>query len=313
MAPNSHTVRTTRRRLHALDAAASLDVEVGTLDEHLPALARLIEERAFAADSDPQIIRITRDGLTDDGIEIGTRLIDEIDGSVVDALTGFTAPPDWLAIGVSTGGNAYPIDDGRETRRRARVVHLVTRAGSAASVVRVAGDEPQLMVSSGDDATMVGRVDDVCRRALCLPTAPAASSLEFWALVWLERLVASGTSATPTTWEAVAAQHAAAAVFVEEDPGRAAEVTDDRAHFGRLMAAIESWPALRNACSAGSFTFDGVPAGVARWLDDGAFSRWVMGSYPPLDQLVTAVCELLAPPLASRLRAVLHEWGLDER
>ena len=74
MAPKSHTVRTTRRRLDALDTASSLDVDAATLDEHLPTLARLIEQQTFEADADPQIVRITRPGLTRDGIDVGLRL-----------------------------------------------------------------------------------------------------------------------------------------------------------------------------------------------------------------------------------------------
>jgi hypothetical protein len=311
MAPNSHIVRTTRRRLHALDAAASLDVDAGTLDEHLPSLARLIEEQTFAADADPQIVRVTRTGLTTDGIDVGLRLIDDIDESVVSVLTGFTAPVDWLAIGVSTGGNAYPVEEGRGARRRrVRLVHLVTRLGTSASVLRLADEEPRVVVGCIDDDTIVGRVDDVCRRALGLPTPPAGSTLEFWALMWLDS-IASGTGGAPSTWDEVAAHHLAVRVFAEAEPDLVAEASASLVRLGVLVASVHGWSELRAECVAGRWPMEGVPSAVARWLDDGAFSRWSTGSFPPRDELTAAACELLSPTLARRVRAVLREWGLD--
>lgn len=200
MAPKSPTVRTTRRRLHAVGSGIETRVSAGTLDEHLPGLASLLEERAHTTDEDPHIVRVTAAGLTHDGIDVGLRPIDDLDDSVVQALTGYTAPPDWLAIGVSTGGNAYPIESAaeREVMRRVRLVHLVTRSGASASAVRLGDEDPQVLTSA-DAGRASGRVDDVCRRALALPTEPPPSTLEFWALDWLDRLVACGTEGAPTT------------------------------------------------------------------------------------------------------------------
>jgi hypothetical protein len=318
MASNCPTVRTTRRRLHALGSGVPpLDVDVDALDAldaYLPSLATLLEGRAFAADDEPQVIRITRDGVTEQGIDVGLRLVQDIDDSVVSALTGFIAPADWLAIGVSTGGNAYPIDVGRDApRRRVRLVHLVSRGGSTASVVRLAGEEPRVLVGGHDHATTFGRVDDVCRRALGLPTAPAGSTLEFWALLWLESIVASGTDDTPSTWEQVAARHLAVRVFAEcgSAPGLVAEASASLVRLGVRSANVHGWPELRAECSAGRWPVDGVPATVARWLDDGAFGRWVMGGLPPHDQLLTAACELLSPALGRRVRSVLRAWSVD--
>jgi hypothetical protein len=182
-----------------------------------------------------------------------------------------------------------------------RLVHLVTRTGLCASVVRLSGDEPRLMVGAPEDQSVVGRVDDVCRRALGLGTAPAGHTLEYFAVMWFERLLQAG--AAPTTWEAVAAEHPAVQVFVED-------VSEGIVRLATILSKVESWPALRQACATGRLDYDCVPPAVARWLDDGAFSRWVLGTYPPLDALAEAVCESLAPPLAERVRDVLREWGL---
>lgn len=305
MASKGPPVRTTRRRLHSLAAAG---IAVATLDQHLPSLAQLIEERSFAADEEPQLIRITRDGLNDEGIDVGMRLIGDLDDNVVSALTGLTAPADWLAIGVSTGGNACPVDEGHDERRRVRLVHLVSRTGLSASVVRLAGDESRL-ITNAEDGSVAGRVDDVCRRALGLATTPPGSTLEYFAVMWLERLLEA--DAIPTTWEAVAAEHPAVRVFAEPRSKRLADVSDGIVRFGRILSEIESWPALRRACCAGRLHYHDVSPAVARWLDDGAFSRWVLGRYPPLDQLVAAVCDLLSPPLAERVRDALRDWKLE--
>jgi hypothetical protein len=64
------------------------------------------------------------------------------------------------------------------------------------------------------------------------------------------------------------------------------------------------------ACAAGDWPVDGVPAAVAAWLDDGAFSRWVLGELPRLDQLAAAACEVVPPSVARRVRAVLSTWEL---
>ena len=81
--------------------------------------------------------------------------------------------------------------------------------------------------------------------------------------------------------------------------------------LGAVLSKVLGWSVLRADCGAGRWPVDGVPAAVARWLDDGAFGRWVMGGLPPRDQLLTAACELLSPTLGRRVRGVFREWGLD--
>jgi hypothetical protein len=66
-----------------------------------------------------------------------------IEGHPFDVLAGFTAPPHWRAVGVSTTGWAGRIDDGgcRRTgpgdRQRVRVTVLLDREGGAAGVMRM--------------------------------------------------------------------------------------------------------------------------------------------------------------------------------
>jgi hypothetical protein len=306
MASKNSAVRTTRRRLHAL---ADVEIAVGTLDEHLPSLVRVIEERAFATENEPQIIRITRDGMKDEGIDVGLRPIDDFDDNVVSALTGFTAPADWLAIGVSTGGNAYPLDEGRDASRRVRLVHVVTRTGASASVVRLTGDAPRLIVGAADD-TAVGRVDDVCRRALGLATSPPGSTIELFALWWLGAVIARDADA-PRDWDAVAALHPAVQVFIDSEPALTREASTRLVDLAELMARVVGWSSLRTEAAAGRNQVESIPPRVARWLDDGAYSRWVLGTYPPLPELTAAVAELMPSATAERVRSALDAWGLD--
>jgi hypothetical protein len=309
MAPKSSTIRTTRRRLHAVGSTDDIAISVTALDEHLAALASMLEERT-AGDDHPLILRVTAARRIDDGIDVGLRPIDDLGGSVVDALACFDAPTSWLAIGVATGGNAYRLDERRDARTRVRLVHLVTRSGATASVMRLAGDQPTVVRANEADGP-TGRVDDVCRLALGLPTAPPGSTLELWALAWLERIVALGTTEAPRTWDAVAALHPAVETLVESAPELEEEASARLVRLGRLLSEIQDWPSLRIACGAGHWPTEGVTPAAARWLDDGAFSRWVLGSYPPLRRLNGAVRELLAPPIAARVQSVLREWDLD--
>jgi hypothetical protein len=234
--------------------------------------------------------------------------------SVVEALVGFAAPDEWLAIGVVTEGNARHLAQPAE-RRRVRCVHLVDRTGTSGSTLRLQGEDASVL-SSADDHDPSGRIDDVCRRALGLPTAPPQhSSAELWATVWLERLLEHRGS-TPADlrlpWREVAELHPAVALVVGEADGErwGPEAAQHLTRLGELLADVHSWPVLRVACAAGEWPVDGVPAAVAEWLDDGAFSRWVLGEFPPLDQLVVAACEVVPPSVRRRLRAALRSWSL---
>src|SRR5581483_11610688 len=74
MAPKTPTVRTTRRRLRALDAPAT---DLATLDEHLPRLAGVIHEATAAFDR-PQLVRVYAKG---EHVELGFRDVDDLGGT----------------------------------------------------------------------------------------------------------------------------------------------------------------------------------------------------------------------------------------
>jgi hypothetical protein len=130
--------------------------------------------------------------------------------------------------------------------------------------------------------------------------------------VWLERLLEHRAAAPSARlpWRDAAALHPAIALVVEEDPTCAAEAAQQLGRLGEVLAQVHSWPVLRLACAAGDWPVEGVPAYVAAWLDDGAFSRWVLGELPSVAQLAAAVCEIVPPSVARRVRAVLQTWQL---
>jgi len=324
MSTKAGTIRTTRRRLRVVgvttddgdpgDTPSSLG---SSLSASLPRLATALDEAAEHEGwgQRPALVRVTAwpsKPLTD-GFDLGVRpLEDEL--SVVEALAGFTAPAEWLAIGVVTEGNARHLAE-RSERRRVRCVHLVDRSGASGSTLRLQGEEVTVLSGADDDGPS-GRIDDVCRRALGLPTAPPEhTSAELWAVVWLERLLEHRGCAPADMrlpWRQVAELHPAVAMVVgNADSERwGPEAAQHLARLGALLADVHSWPVLRLACAAGEWPVDGVPAEVAEWLDDGAFSRWVLGEYPPLDQLLAAACEVVPPSVRRRLRAAVRSWSL---
>jgi hypothetical protein len=309
MSRNSNSVRTTRRRLRVADDPSRLHEALGRLASILDEAA---EEQGWG--SPPSLVAIMSwpddaDRRDDFAFDFGIKPLDDGMG-VIEALAGFDAPPEWAAIGVVTEGNARHMVDPTVERRRVRCVHLVDRTGASGSVVRLQGDEP---LPLGDGSQPEGRIDDSCRRALGLATAPPASTtLQLWAVVWLERVIEwVGCCGPDVDWVDLATLHPAVAVLVGDDEARwERDAADKLVRLGEVLADVQSWPVLRLACAAGEWAVDDVPADVAGWLDDGAFSRWVLGAYPSLDQLLAAACEVVQPSIRRRLRGAVHSWSL---
>jgi hypothetical protein len=322
MSIKTGTARTTRRRLRLADARDERDPSETprSLTAALPRLAAALDEAAEQAGwgGRPTLVRITAwpsEPVAPNpelgGFDLGIRPIDA-DTSVVEALCGFTAPADWLALGVVTEGNARSLDDRDAESRRVRCVHLVDRSGASASTVRLKG-EAATVLSSLDDHDPSGRVDDVCRLALGLATAPPThTSIELWALLWLERVIAHRGCAPDTRvgWRDIAELHPAVAMVVADEPGWGGQATESLTRLAELLADVHSWSVLRTACAAREWPVGDIPPEVAAWLDDGAFSRWLIGGFPPISQLAAAARELVPPSVGRRLHAALRAWQL---
>lgn len=229
------------------------------------------------------------------------------------ALLGFRAPDDCTALGVvSTGWSIPPerfdeVDPDRNRRSGAPAVTQPDRVAVRSSVLvgrdcRVAGRLTVEGAEPVDSAPESGAVLDLLLRALGCPTAPAAfSTLELFASVWLTRLASDAPS--DLDWEGVAQRHWARQLLPGSDRPLEVLAVD--------LADELDWSALRR--SVARHGWDAVcTAEEAAWFDDGAFARWVLGSYPPVADLVDAVAAVLAPSVVARIGTALAAWGLGD-
>ena len=238
----------------------------------------------------------------------------------VDELVGTTSPPDWWAIGVAATGTAHHLDS-TAPPLRVRTVHLVARDGSWASRWRPLDDDGDAGAGAGAAAAgcadepdrPVGRIDDVCRRALGLPTpAPAGDTAVYWAQRWLDAVLEAASARRRPTWGwvDVARRHPAYDALATGAPGTTAPAPAQLARMARRLAAWRDWPVVRRGCAAGTWPQPDVTAEVAGWLDDGAFARWAGGAYPDLDDLRAAVADLLPPRVAVAVETTLLLSGV---
>jgi hypothetical protein len=232
-----------------------------------------------------------------------------VDVHPFDMLAGFTAPPHWRAVGVSSTAWAHRLDDdGRRLRdpgasRRVQATLLLDRAGGAAGVMRVAGDVVPL------PGRPEGTIADACRRALGLPTAPPPpSTLGLWTLGWLDRLVdvagrADGSSRL-RSWAQAAELHAAAGPRL----GRPDAPPDPVALAAAAAALAEAWTwsRLRAEPALADVPGPAIAAPLAAWMDDGMWARWLLARLPGEADLIAGVHALLPPALAGDVMLVVR-------
>ena len=238
----------------------------------------------------------------------------------IDDLVGFTAPPEWCAVGLissgrvsdlrTEGGRAYGVRT--EPERRARLGHFVDRAGEVVSFLRLGDDPPSFR-----EGPCVGRVDDLCRRSLGLATAPPEVAVAvWWASCWLDAVLeaAADDPTRVTTWDRVAALHPVVAhtdgPSPDEGVGHELASIPALVDAGRWLADQGSWEALREVAASGSRPWRGVAPAAARWMDEGMFSRWVLADVPPLGVLRAAVVQVLPGEVAAGVDEALDGWGL---
>lgn len=272
---------------------------------------------------------------SDDGHPPGELACYPIDaGHPLDLLVGFVAPPRWSALGVSTCGWARRADDrGRVDRagqaNRVRVTVLLDRSGEAAGLLRVGGEVVEL------PGVPDGLVADACRRALRLPTPPPpGATVGLWARCWLDRIVdtaggvararrlAAGRQPDSTghpssdwgSWSDVVRLHPAwsapsgpaSSLQVEPAPESVAATT-------RALAHAWPWPRVQAEPAVLRLPGPLPPRDVTDWMDDGMWARWVLSSFPALDDLLDAVSGLLAPAVGHSVVQTVHAaLGTDD-
>ena len=272
-----------------------------------------------------QLVRI-RTAPGDPDFELGFREL-EPGAHPLEALVGLDAPVDWSAIGVACTGRARHLDH-REVAVPVAIVQLVARSGAWASSWSPIDDDdasPSSIegrdgpgtagtASGSTQGAATGRVDDALRRALGLATPPPTEgTARLWASQWLDALLTGaalerGTRRRRRALATLVAAHPAAGAFDLDPVGCGVA---DLVGAGTRLSVLRSWPQLRGACAGGRWVHDEVGRATAAWLDDGAFSRWVLGGYPELGDLRGALGELLAPSALSVIDDTLAAWGFN--
>ena len=223
------------------------------------------------------------------GADVGTK---PIDGHPLNTLLGFTAPPEWLAIGVCAEGWAASLDSGvrpskSKGRMRVRNTTLVARNGAVASGMRLAGSELEQMGEG------VGTILDALKRAVGVATAPPEVSFEGWVARMLLTLIIGDT---PRGHRRV--------------PWSQVRPTLERY---KELAAEGSWETLRSVASKREHVVADLAPAEAAWMDEGMFSRWVIGGMPSYEHLLDEARKACTEEAFSQVRRQLKAWGLPAR
>lgn len=235
---------------------------------------------------------------------------------VMERMYGWTAPEECWAVGVVADAWARPLVDpgpgglraapGDGERQRVRTRCLVSRHGEVVSRLHLADGRVV------EDRPSTGRTLDAMHRCVGLPTPPPERpSSDLLTLVWLAEILAAagvqGAWRRRISWPEAVGVHPAVRALQEDGH----EVPLD--HVEQVLAAAGrawSWSRLRELASGGSWLSDLVPAGLAGWMDDGMFSRWVLGSAPPLLEVLAEVRAAVPVPVGRQLQRCLAGAGI---
>lgn len=221
-----------------------------------------------------------------------TQLADDFDA------VGWVAPHQYDGMGLVATGRLRQMDQSLELA--ASLAAAVEGHVRMACVVLRSGLVGWHMVlpdgSSFDEIPREGRMLDVLRRCLALPTpGPPTSMAPLYDNAWLADVLESGRPERPLSWNDLLLRHP---VLLGRVP------TLEPPDLERLVDALTRggcWEEMRLAVAAGSGNENFPPAGVAAWMDDGMFARWVLDSVTPIDDMLTAVRPWLRPAAARRL------------
>jgi hypothetical protein len=257
---------------------------------------------------------------SDDGSAVDL-MLRPLGGHPAEVLTGFTAPLDWSAVGVVGRGRSHRLDDSSDSddetaapfgdQERLGFAYLVARDGASASACTRADGTTWDHSATGLDGAAEGRIDDVLRRTLGLPThPPPAGPIELWARVWLDQVLeaASARPARRWSWPAVALLHPAAQLVLDDLSGRRSEVVESMPRLAVVLANGRSWADLRTGYASGTWVAPAIPPDVAAWMDDGIFSRWLLDGLPGCGDALVALGDLLSERVMARIAGTLEQW-----
>jgi hypothetical protein len=230
-----------------------------------------------------------------------------------DALLGFTAPPDWCALGSVSGGWAAPADDEAERPSahpeavRARTIVLVARSGLV--VARTTTADGRRV-----DEIPIGPGIDALHRALGLPTPPPEHTVgELLTGLWLESIVHTGhdehREGRRMSWAQVARLHPA--LWLLKQGGHRTR-PEDLVRCANALTNVLDWTEVRRQCSERAWLAGLVEPADAAWMDEGMLSRWlVLAHLAPVGVAVRRARSVLRADVASRLESTLRELGID--
>src|SRR3954454_12065609 len=229
-------------------------------------------------------------GADEEGADIGFK---DIEGHPLDSLMGFTAPAEWLALGVCAEGWAASLDAGcrpskAKGRMRMRSTTLVTCHGAVASGMRLAGEEFKLMHEEG-----YGTILDGLKRAMGVPTAPPEVPFEGWVARMLLALIIGDA---PRDHRRV--RWCQLRPSLEKYKGLADEGT---------------WETFRAIAAKRKNVVADLTPEDAAWMDEGMFYRWVIGGMPSYEHLLEEARQASTPEAFSQVRRQLKAWGLPAR
>lgn len=211
---------------------------------------------------------------------------------------GWSAPPGCSALAMVGTGRVRSLDESVEMPAGlasgcaggARMACVLTRSGSVGwHMVLPDG-------SSFEHAPEDGLVMDTMRRALGLPTPPPLTPVTVLAdYTWLVALLDTPVPRRRLTWSEVLDVHPAVLVIDPAMDVEAKEACIDR------VASDASWETLRRVVAGGGGDGCFPPPGLAAWMDEGMFSRWVLGALEPPEVLLARVRGRIQPAAARRL------------
>lgn len=211
---------------------------------------------------------------------------------------GWVAPPECQAIGMVATGRVRCLDESAEPPAGvasarsggARMACVVGRDGRTGW--HMALPDGSVLAEVPED----GRMLDILRRCLELPTAPPpAGTGRLSCSSWLGAIRRAARPGQLLSWTQVLDLHP---VFVEADGPLSAAVRE--AVIGAVSNAFD-WDLVRQAAIASPDGLGLVDPGLARWMDEGMFARWVLDKLRPVDDMIASVRPFLRPGAARRL------------
>ena len=255
-----------------------------------------------------------------EGVTLATRQLDVPDP--VEAIVGFTAPPEWSAFGLVTRGRSRSLVDAGPRPRvdpdvapsPVRLAVVAARSGQVLSGLRT-GDGPFSVHTEWGEP--LGRIPDACRRVLGLATpSPDAPVEVFFALLWVDHVLAAALRRPgELTWPEAAGLHFGAGLVAELVPAGHADLEtmapDDILALGHTLARDQvSWGFIRRQAARQPVPTDLFHPEAATWMDDGMFSREMLGSFPAVPTMLESLAQVAVPEVVTSVERTLDDWQL---